>query len=117
MNGGVARPVKPLEIAEWLEVEADWNEKHLGETFVVNFHPPTMRAMAATVRALVEAVDALEPFADASRHLHPSQPDDATTLDGIAARHWRRAGRAFFDATGRQARDASDPAALGKEGV
>jgi hypothetical protein len=107
--------MSPQDVILWLEDEAVVDEE--GDTDYAYERSAKLLAMAATVRALVEAVDALEPFADASRHLHPSQPDDATTLDGIAARHWRRAGRAFFDATGRQARDASEPAALGKEGV
>lgn len=40
---------------------------------------------------------ALEPFADACQHLHPSQPDDATTLDGILVSDWRRAYAAFHE--------------------
>jgi hypothetical protein len=43
------------------------------------------------VRALLEA---LEPFAEAASHLHPSQPDDGLTLDGIEVRHWRAAAQA-----------------------
>lgn len=34
---------------------------------------------------------ALKPFADACIHLHPSQPDDGLTLDGIEVRQWRAA--------------------------
>ena len=40
---------------------------------------------------------ALEPFADAACHLHPNQPDDGLTLDGIEVRHWRAAWAAWSD--------------------
>lgn len=45
--------------------------------------------------ALQEAREALGPFAEACSHLHPSQPDDGVTLDGIEARQWRRAAEVY----------------------
>lgn len=43
---------------------------------------------SARISTLEEAV---RPFAEAARHLHPGSPDDGLTLDGIEVRHWRRA--------------------------
>lgn len=34
---------------------------------------------------------ALEPFAEACSHLHPSQPDEGVTLDGFTCADFRRA--------------------------
>jgi len=50
------------------------------------------RALDRTIRAQ-RAEAALLPFAEAAAHLHPSQPDDGTTLDGIEVRHWRAAAQ------------------------
>lgn len=41
------------------------------------------------------ALEALKPFAEAAAHLHPSNPDDGTTLDGLEVRDWRRAAAAY----------------------
>ena len=45
-----------------------------------------------------ELVDALEPFAEACCHLHPSLPDDGETLDGFKAADFRRAATALANA-------------------
>lgn len=51
------------------------------------------RAVAAEA-ALAAALKALEPFAEASEHLHPYIADDGVTLDGIKVSAWREAWRA-----------------------
>lgn len=47
------------------------------------------------LQALKEAREALLPFAEACCHLHPSQPDDGETLDGIKVGEWRKAAQAL----------------------
>lgn len=49
-------------------------------------------------------LEALKPFAAASEHLHPANPDDGVTLDGIKVRHWRAAWSAVATA------EAANPA-------
>ncbi len=56
--------------------------------FIAAASPSAIRSMVEELQA---ARKALEPFAEAADHLHPSQPDDALTLDGIEVRHWRAA--------------------------
>lgn len=38
---------------------------------------------------LAECAAVLEPFVEASTHLHPALPDDGETLDGMKVREWR----------------------------
>lgn len=52
-------------------------------------------AILALLDRIAELEVAVKPFAEASAHLHPSHPLDATTLDGIEVRHWLRAGQAL----------------------
>jgi hypothetical protein len=49
----------------------------------------------ALIDSLREAEGALRPFSEAAVHLHPSQPNDGLTLDGIEVRHWRAAASYF----------------------
>lgn len=46
---------------------------------------------ADLLKALQRAQAALEPFSKASNHLHPANPLDGLTLDGIAVRDWHEA--------------------------
>ena len=47
------------------------------------------------IAAFLAAAKALEPFADAATHLHPSHADHVTTLDGLTVASWRRAANAW----------------------
>ena len=60
---------------------------------------PNWKALAA------QLASALEPFADACHHLHPSSPDEGVTLDGMTVGEWRAAYRALALYTEAQAKE------------
>lgn len=87
---------------------AGWADPPLWEDFDEEGHArweANAKAIGENIRMALAApalLKAIEPFAEASTHLHPSQPDDGLTLDGVEVRHWRAAAAAAFNARGGQ---------------
>jgi hypothetical protein len=73
--------------------------EHANATYIATFDPPTVLSLLSRLSTAADRervlVEALRPFAEAACHLHPSQPDDGLTLDGITAGEWRAAARAL----------------------
>ncbi|MFN3582961.1 hypothetical protein [Phenylobacterium sp.] len=79
-----------LEMSEAVGIVDGWRER-----------ATTAESQRDTALALVRRmVEGMEPFGEASAHLHPSQPDDGVTLDGIEVRHWRRVAALLSEAQG-----------------
>ena len=72
-----------------------------GEPGDWNGAEPIKRAFTQQAEKIEALRKALEPFADACIHLHPSQPDDGLTLDGFEAGDFRRARAALSDGEGK----------------
>lgn len=97
-GGKEASLVERLELAGRLEHAARclFFEAQGGDRNAV-LTDPIFAEAAARIRVLEAA---LRPFAEACAHLHPSQPDDAVTLDGFEARDFRRAAQALSSSHG-----------------
>lgn len=67
----------------------------LGDRPMLDELPAEIGKIAARAQSaeplLAEAAWVLEPFAEAADHLHPGNPDDGLTLDGVEVRAWRAA--------------------------
>jgi hypothetical protein len=67
----------------------------------VSIPPPEVSALIPASRLtdleaeVARLREALQPFADAAEHLHPAQPDDGLTLDGLKVSEWRAAWSAL----------------------